>query len=59
MDAHSSKKLDIIPNEGYSIANVVVNGKNIGPAKQVVIDNITRNTSIEVTLPPKKQLMSI
>ena len=56
MDAHSSKKLDIVPNEGYSIANVVVNGKNIGPAKQVVIDNITRNTSIEVTFTSEKAI---
>lgn len=56
VDAHSSKKLDIVPNEGYSIANVVVNGKNIGPAKQVVIDNITRNTSIEVTFTSEKAI---
>lgn len=56
VEAHSSKKLDIVPNEGYSIANVVVNGKNIGPAKQIVLDNVTRNTSIEVTFTSEKAI---
>ncbi len=56
MDAHTSKKLDIVPNEGYSIANVVINGKNAGPAKQIVIDNITRNTSIDVTFTSEKAI---
>lgn len=48
MNAHESKTLKVIPNEGYSISSVLVNGKNIGPAKEIKIDNITRNTTIQV-----------
>ncbi len=48
MNAHESKTLSVIPNEGYSISGVLVNGKNIGPAKEIKIDNITRNTTIQV-----------
>lgn len=48
MDEHTSKTLKIIPNEGYAISKVTLNGKNIGPAKEIKLENITRNTEIGV-----------
>lgn len=48
MNAHENKTLKIIPNEGYSISRVLLNGKNIGPKTEIKIENITRNTTIDV-----------
>ena len=48
MDEHTSKTLKVIPNEGYAISKVTLNGKNIGPAKEIKLENITRNTEIGV-----------
>lgn len=48
MDEHASKTLKVIPNEGYAISKVTVNGKNIGPAQEIKLENITRNTEIGV-----------
>lgn len=48
MDEHTGKTLKIVPNEGYAISKVTLNGKNIGPAKEIKLENITRNTEIGV-----------
>lgn len=56
INEHGNKKLDIVPNEGYSISSVSINGKNIGPSKQIILDNVTRNVSIDVKFTSTKSI---
>lgn len=47
--AGDSAGIDIVPNEGYSISDVVVNGKSVGAVSSYLIRNIRKDYTISAT----------
>lgn len=43
----------ITPNEGYEVADVLVDGSSVGPVSTYTFENVTGNHSISVTFKPK------
>lgn len=46
---NSTVTIYIVPNSGYSIKDVLVDGKSVGPVKQYVFENVERGHTISAT----------
>ncbi len=44
-----SASYDIIPEDGYDVVSVLVNGKEVGAVYEVTLENVRKNQKIEVT----------
>jgi len=49
VENNSSKTFTIIPNEGYHIADVLVDGESVGAVASYTFENITSDYTIQVT----------
>jgi len=45
----STASVDIYPDTGYGVADVKVNGESVGSVETYTIENITENTTVDIT----------